>query len=203
MANAKRNLNNLTAKQQVFCDLYRASEDPEIRGNAKRCYMIAFGASASSAEANGPRLAKEANVAAFLAHKREVAVEAVDVSEERILREVASLAFLDPADFYDVDGRLLQIKHMPEHARRTLTGMDVYLEYEGKGGEREAVGETRKIKFNEKKGALELLMKYKKMLTDNINHSGEVKTPGVVLLPSDVTPEQWLQTHYQQPPKTT
>lgn len=202
MANEKRNVNNLTAKQQVFCDLYRASEDPEIRGNAKKCYMLAFGASAASAEANGPRLTKEPNVAAFLEHKREVASEEADISEARILREVAALAYVDPAKFYDDQGNLLQVTAMPEDVRRAMAGLEVTTEYSGKGDDREEVGYTKKVKWHDKKGALELLMRYKKMLTDNINHSGEVKTPGVVLIPGDMTPEQWLQTHYQQPKAT-
>jgi len=195
MASA-RNINGLTQKQQVFADLFRASDDPAIRDNAKRCYMIAFDAKAKSAEANGPRLLKDKHVAEYLKTKAEMTMDKFDISEERIVQEIACTAFLDPADFYDEDGRLLHIRSMPEHARRVLAGMDIYVEYEGKGNEREAVGYTNKIKYSDKKSSLELLMKYKGMLKQEVEHTGNIG--GVLLVPTDVDAAEWQAQHFPQ-----
>lgn len=198
---SSRNINGLTPKQQVFCDLFRSSEDPEIQGNAKACYMIAYGASEKSAEANGPRLLKDPHVSTYLEMKRTQAEDKADITEERILKEIACSAFLDPADFYDEHGKLLHIQSMPEHARRALAGMEVYTEFEGKGQEREAVGLTHKIKYADKKAHLELLMKNKGMLTDKVEHSGNVG--GVLLIPGDTTdPEEWQKQHYNKTNQT-
>lgn len=186
-----RNINGLTPKQQVFCDLFRASEDPEVRGNAKACYMLAYGATAKSAEANGPRLLKNRHVAMYLEQKRQEAEEKADVSEERILREVAAIAFLDPADYFDEDGNLRHVKDMPEQARRALAQIEVKAV-----GNEEAQAFVTRIRHGDKKGALELLMKFKKMLTDKVEHGGEIKTGGVLLVPAETSLEEWQRQHY-------
>lgn len=184
---SSRNINGLTVKQQVFCDLYRASDDEEIRGNAKRCYMIAFDAKEISAEANGPRLLKDPHVIEYLEQKRQQAEEEADISEARILNEMACLAFLDPADFYDENGDLKNIHEMPEHARRALAGMKINVVLADK--DKKSVITSKEIKYNDKKPALEILMKYKGMLTEKVEHSGGVG--GVLLVPNDVSPEEW------------
>lgn len=197
MANEKRNLHNLTTRQQVFCDLYRASEDPEMRGNAKRCYMSAFNASASSAEHNGPRLLKNVHVTAFLSHKREQAVASVDITEERILQELACLAFFDPARMFDANGNLLHVPDMDEQMRRALMGIDVVRSSMGKD-EDKIEFTTSKVKLSTKTPNLELLMKYMGMLKEKVEHSGEIKNSGLVLIPGDLTTQQWLDKHYSE-----
>lgn len=192
---SSRNVNGLTEKQQTFCDLYRASEDPDIRGNAKRCYMIAYDATENSAESNGPRLInKDDHVIEYLKNKTRQVMDKIDITEERILQEIACTAFLDPADFYDDDGQLLHIQSMPEHARRVLAGMEVTVEYSGKGDNRKESGYTSKIKYSDKKSSLELLMKYKGMLTDKVEHSGNIG--GVLQVPTDVDKDEWLRKNY-------
>jgi len=42
-----------------------------------------------------------------------------------VLRELACLAFLDPAAFYNANGELLSVREMPEEARRALSSMEV------------------------------------------------------------------------------
>lgn len=193
----KKNEYGLTLKQQKFCDLYRASDDPELRGNAKHCYMAAYGANEKSAEHNGPRLLKNPSVEAYLNSKRDKAMRAADITQERILEEVACMAFLDPAAFYDDYGNLVPVHNMPEHARRALTGLESFEEYEGTGKDRVATGMTRKIKYADKKGSLELLMKHLGMLKT------EIELPkgmgGVMLFPSDVSADEWRQQHYGKP----
>jgi len=192
-----RNINGLTAKQQVFCDLYRASEDPKIRGNAKACYQLAFGGSASNAEANGPRLLKNKHVAIYLNTKTEQLEEATDITEARILQEVGRLAFFDPAQFFNEQGQLLSIADMPEDARRAIAGLDVITEMsDKKDKDNTDVSYTHKIKLSSKVSALE-------MLTQKIEHDGEIKTGGVLLVPCETTIEAWQAQHYATNNKQT
>jgi len=194
---SNRNINGLTVKQQTFCDLYRASEDSEVRGNAKRCYMIAYGAKEESAEANGPRLInKDPHVVEYLKTKTAMVMEQFDITEERLLQEVACSAFTDPKDFFDKEGALLPIHEMPEHARRALAGIEVNALFSGTGKNRARIGTTTKIKHNDKKASLELLMKNKGMLTEKVEHSGS--TGGVLLVPTDVDAAEWQKQHFPQ-----
>ena len=194
---SSRNVNGLTEKQQTFCDLYRASEDPDIRGNAKRCYMIAYSATEKSAESNGPRLVnKDEHVIEYLNNKTAQVMSKFDVTEERILQEIACSAFTDPKDFYDEEGALLGINEMPEHARRALAGIEVDSLFSGSGKNRARIGTTTKIKHIDKKASLELLMKNKGMLTDKVEHSGNIG--GVLQVPNDVDKDEWLRKNYPQ-----
>lgn len=198
---SKRNINGLTEKQQVFCDLYRACEDPEIRGNAKRCYMIAYEAKESSAEANGSRLIREdKHVKEYLDTKTEMVMEAADITQERILQEIANIAFLDPAELFDDNGNVLPVHSMKPYVRRTLGSMEITTEYEGKGESKKEVGYTNKIKFLDKKSSLELLMKNKGMLTEKVEHSGNVG--GVLLVPAEVDAVEWQKQHFPQTNQT-
>jgi len=187
-----RNINGLTEKQQVFCDLYRASEDPDVRGNAKRCYMIAYGATAKSAEANGPRLLKDKHVAEYLKTKTTLTMDKFDLSEERIIQEVACIAFFDKADLFDENKKMLHVSDMPEHARRALSSVEVA----EIGDDDKVIGLTTKVKQSEKKPALELIMKYKGMLKEKVEHSGSVG--GVLLVPSEVDAAEWQKQHFPQ-----
>ena len=189
-----RNRNGLTPKQQAFCDLYRASGDDDVRGNAKRCYMIAYGATASSAEANGPRLLKDPHVAEYLKQKRLQAEEKADISEQRILDELACMAFLDPAHLYEENGDIKCIHDMPEDARRALVGMKTTVVM----NKDEVTVLNKEVKYHDKKGALELLMKQKGMLKEKVEHSGGVG--GVLLVPGEMSPEEWQKQHGNQRP---
>jgi hypothetical protein len=40
-----------------------------------------------------------------------------------VIAELAAIAFLNPAQFYDESGNLLPIYDMPDAARRTITGI--------------------------------------------------------------------------------
>jgi hypothetical protein len=45
------------------------------------------------------------------------------VTVERVIQEFATIAFLDPTDFFDATERLLPLAEMPERARRTLAAV--------------------------------------------------------------------------------
>jgi len=192
---SSRNLNGLTVKQQTFCDLYRGSDDDEVRGNAKRCYMIAYNTTAKSAEANGPRLRKDPHVAEYLEQKRAQAEDSADISEVRILKEVACMAFLDPAELYENNGDIKSIHDMPEDARRALVGMKTMV-VQGKKDD-DVVILNKEVKYHDKKGALELLMKEKGMLKEKVEHSGGVG--GVLLVPNEMSLEEWQKKNTSQP----
>ena len=74
------------------------------------------------------------------------------VTVARVLEEYGHIAFLDPAQAWDENGNLLPIHKMPEHVRRAIAG----IEYES----REKVGRLAKLKFVDKKGALDSIAKY-------------------------------------------
>lgn len=98
------------------------------------------------------------------------------ITQERILQEMACLAFYDPDAFYDNDGNPLPLSEIPEDARRAISGLDVeeLWERDGRGNVRVKSGNLRKLKVTSKDKALEMLGRYHKMFVDKkeIEHKG-------------------------------
>lgn len=104
-----------------------------------------------------------------------------EVSVERVLRELACLAFLDPAGLFDEKGELRPISEMPEEVRRALTGLEVEELFDFKNGRRSRTGNLRKIKFAQKTTALELLAKHLGILKDKVELTGKDGAPLSIL----------------------
>jgi len=78
----------------------------------------------------------------------------------QVLEEFGHLAFLDVGDAFDENGNLLPIKQMPEGVRRAISGIEYEDVFSGRGEERECTGRIAKVKFVDKKGALDSIAKH-------------------------------------------
>lgn len=88
----------------------------------------------------------------------------LEVTKDRILEELARLAFFDIRKCFNADGTLKEITELDDDTAAALAGMDV-IEF-GDAGDKEAM--LKKFKVSDKKGALELLGKHLKMWTDKV-----------------------------------
>jgi len=77
---------------------------------------------------------------------------------EMVVRNLRMYADFDPAEMFDADGRLLNIKDMPERIRRALSAMEI-----GEGLDGEV---TKRVKWIDPGRAIELLGKYRKMFVE-------------------------------------
>jgi len=115
---------------------------------------------------NAKNILKEPWVARELQKKRKYLMRKMDISEERVLQEIACLAFLDIADLLNEDGSLRKISEIPEEARRAMAGLELSELYEGSGDGRANVGVLKKLKLESKSKALEMLGRYHAIFTD-------------------------------------
>jgi phage terminase small subunit len=106
----------------------------------------------------------------------------VEITQDRVLQEVARLAFLDYRKFVNDDGSVKPIHELDDDTAAALAGLDVFEEFEGRGEDRVQIGFTKKLKVFDKKGALELLMRHMGMLNDSMKLKGDAENPLVVLL---------------------
>lgn len=93
-----------------------------------------------------------------------------------LLRELQLIATADIKDMFDEHGSLKPIDDWPPGLSKCVEAIQVDEIWEGTGKDREQTGLTKRIKFNSKLKAIELLGKYLKMFIDRVELSGTVRT---------------------------
>jgi len=79
--------NNLSPKDREFADRYFGGSD-DCRGNAARCYRYLYPrCMVSTAETNGPRLLRKAQVQEYLASKARKLREATEINAQWVLEQ--------------------------------------------------------------------------------------------------------------------
>jgi phage terminase small subunit len=147
---------------------------------------IRAGFSVKNADVVGPKLLTIASVrkeidAAIARREHRLNLQADDV-----VRELHRAATVDVAHAFDRNGALLQLHEMSEDVRRAIVSVEVD---EMKDSDGNVYGYTRKVKFNDKLRALELLGKHLGMFVER--HEHEAGAELLALLKS--APEQMKQ----------
>lgn len=147
----------MTAKQQRFCEEYL------IDLNATRA-AIRAGYSPKSAKTNGPRLLENAGVRARLETMMAHLSRRTGVSAERVVRELARVAFASMPDVVDMRTATLR-PDATDDDRAAIASVRV------KDGD---MFTEREVRMCDKVRALELLGKHLGAFTDNVRVDGAV-----------------------------
>lgn len=165
----------LTPKQHRFVAEYL------IDLNATQA-AIRAGYSAKTANEQGARLLANVSVRSALQAAMKARSDRTEITQDRVLQEYAKLAFLDPRRFYDGNGRLIPVVDLPAEVAAALSGMEVTQERGGKDAEgRQEIADVTKIKFADKKGALDSVARHLGMFNDKLAVSGANGGPLEVL----------------------
>ena len=92
------------------------------------------------------------------------------IDPDRALREAARLAYSDPRELFDPEGKLKPVKDWPDELAAAIGSVEVV-----KRNVDSADGKTDdviKVKVWDKPKALEMLFKHLGLLTERIEHSG-------------------------------
>lgn len=145
----------LSVKQRAFVTEYL------ITGNATQA-AIAAGYSAKTARQIGAENLTKPVIASYLAEKQSIIaarqderLEAMELTEARVAREVARLAFFDPRKMFGADGRPLNVTELDSDTAACIVGIDVLEEYAGSGEDRVLIGHVKKYKIADKNAALD------------------------------------------------
>lgn len=143
----------LTPKQRRFCDHLLADPDQ----NRRKAYIAAgyTHKTMQKVDRGTYRLMRTPHVRAYLMKRQKEMRKRMNTKQNRVLDELACIGFMDPADLFDDYGCLKHIQDIPAFARKAISQIDVFTEYEGRGNDRKAIGTTSRIKFHDKKGALD------------------------------------------------
>lgn len=161
---------SLTPKQQRFADEYL------IDLNATAAYKRAgYASKGNAAEVSACQLLRSPKVASYVAMKQSKLQEKLEITKERVVAEYAKLAFLDPRKFYDDSGRLIPVPQLPADVAAALAGMELTVARSGTDADGNPEYEdVKKIKFIDKKGALDSLARHLGMFIEKVEHTGNV-----------------------------
>lgn len=162
---------NLTAKQQRFTEEYM------VDLNATQAAQRA-GYSARTAADIGRQLLRKAPVAERIQAAMAERSVRTRVTQDRVLQEVARLAFLDIRKAFNANGTMKPLHEMDDDTAAALAGLDA-IELSEDGA---SVGSIKKLKLADKKGALELLMRHMGMFNDKLKIAGEAENPLTLLI---------------------
>ena len=148
----------MTEKQKIFADEYL------IDLNATRAYRVAYPSvkKDETAAAAAARMLRNVKVAAYIQERMQERQKRTEITQDRVLQELAAIAFAKAPDYAEIKNECVRIKdtaELDEQQVRALAGIE-----EGKFG--------IKVKLNDKEKALELLGRHLGMFKDKLEVSG-------------------------------
>lgn len=146
-------------KQQLFAREYL------IDLNATKAAERA-GYSPKSAYSQGHRLLKNVEIKAEINRLMLRRGERLDITADKVLQELAKLAFFDPRNLFNEDGSPKNINELDGNTAAAVAGLEVNEMFEGEGDQKHAFGLCRKIKLADKGINLERIGKHLKLFTD-------------------------------------
>lgn len=161
----------MTAKQQRFAEEYL------IDLNATQAARRA-GYSAKTAADIGRQLLRKTPVASRIQEAIDARAARTEITQDRIIKELARLAFLDIRKAFNRNGTMKPLHEMDDDTAAALAGLDA-IELREDGA---PIGTVKKLKLSDKKGALELLMRHMGMLNDKVRVQGEPENPLTLLI---------------------
>lgn len=136
--------------------------------NGTRAYMAAHpGAKENSARTEAWRMLTKPDIQAAIADSARRTASKMELTQERVYRETARIAFFDPRKLFKADGSPLQITELDDDTAGAIAGLEVLEAYEGAGEARKLVGHVKKYKVADKNAALERAAKLLALFKDD------------------------------------
>jgi len=140
----------LNERQKRFCDYY------VISLNATDA-AIKAGYSENTANVIGSENLSKPYIFNYIQQKLIKREDKLEITAERVLKELSRIAFLDVRKLFDENGKLKNIVDLDDDTAAAIAGMDISILTAKKGAEVTIEELTKKIKSIDKNKALELL----------------------------------------------
>lgn len=158
-------------RQLKFCEEYL------IDFNATRAATVA-GYSPKTARFQASDLLTRPNIQAKIKEIAQKVMEETGDPKKRVILELQMIAFGDMKDFMEWKDGKIEWKDSKLLGDKTRLVQEIAESYSANGG-------SRKIKLHDKLKALEMLSKYYGLFKDQVEHSGEVTTKVILMIPSN------------------
>lgn len=118
---------------------------------------IRAGYSEKTAYSIGQRLLKHVEIQERIQQAMKERATRTGITQDRVLREYARIAFFDPRKLFDTDGNPINISELDEDTAAAIAGLEVVQELNSETG---STSYTKKYKITNKLGALDSLAKH-------------------------------------------
>lgn len=149
-------------RHEKFCQLVAKGS------SATQAYKDAGFASSNRSRTNASELRAKTDISTRIKELQMAGAEETVISIREVLEGLKNIAMADIADAFDDDGNLLPIKKIPKHLRLALAGFEVEEIYDRKT--KDEIGQTKKIRLEQKTKAWEHLGRYLKLFVDKVEH---------------------------------
>ena len=172
---------SLNDKQRRFVNEYL------IDLNATQA-AIRAGYSPKTAYSHGDRLLKDIEIKKLIGERMSDREQRTEITQDRVLQELAKLAFLDIRKAFDSDGALKGIHELDDDTAAAVAGLDVI----EMSSEDDKTCRLKKVKLSDKRAALELIGRHLGMYKDKLE---VVETSYVQTVPESESVEVWAARH--------
>jgi phage terminase small subunit len=146
-------MTKLTPKQRRFCEEYPKDL------NATQA-AIRAGYSTKTARVIGCENLTKPYIQEKIQKTFEQITEENEITMDRIIQEICSIAFSDPLALFDGNGRLKDMGDLPKNVAQAISSFDVTQISRPDGG----IEKTKKVRMCDKLKALEMLVRLKRQL---------------------------------------
>ncbi len=160
----------LSDKQRVFVDEYL------VDLNATQA-AIRAGYSQKTANEQGARLLAKVSIQAELSARMKAREQRTEITQDRVLQEIARVAFFDPRKLFSDDGSPKRLVDLDDDSAAVVAGLDVATI----GNADVGVGQVMKYKIADKLKALDQCMSHLGMGRTKLELSGKVEMPADAL----------------------
>lgn len=142
----------LTGRQEAFCNEYL------VDLNGTKAAIRAGYSPVSAAEVASQNL-RMSNIQARISQLRESTGKGYNITRERIAQELARISFFDIRNIFDDNGKLKSPEDWSDEEAAAVSGLETEQLTEGYGNDKVVIGQLKKVKITDKKGALDSLAK--------------------------------------------
>ena len=135
---------------------------------------IRAGYSKKYAGVNADKLLKNTKIKASIQTAIEARAKRTEITQDRVLLEIARLAFNDPRKAFDENGALKPIQEWPDEVAAAVSSIKINEITDSEGNH---IGETKEIKFWDKGKQIELAGRHLGMWNDKLTLGGDKNNP--------------------------
>lgn len=141
---------------------------------------IRAGYSAKTAYSQGQRLLKKVEIRKVIGEATERQNCRIEITADRVLQEIAKIAFFDPRKLFDRYGNPKGINEIDDDTAAAIAGLDVDTKTDG---ESDLLTITKRIKIADKQKALDMLGRHYGLFDGKRPDGSEESGGGIVMLP--------------------